>query len=617
MDNDQGAPAYTETGTWATSSSSGYGGKTYRYAYTTTTETATATFRPQIPQSGMYPVYVYYRDSSNRPVDGLFRVQHTGGTTDIRIDQTKNGLRWLFLGEFYFEKGNSGAVILSNSSPTLDKALIADAVRFGGGVGPSGHPRWKEGAKVWIPYVGAPLSAYGEVTIRGEYADWQGGDAYLSIHTNAGGGQGTSSFIHDTNPSPGSVQYRATVHDQIVKDIRSMTGSGWIDRGKKTANFGELRATNNMPHMLVELAFHDHVDDAKWLQNQKFRDLLGRAMYKGLSRYLASSSQVSPLAPTHLVVKNSGSGEVTLSWKSQADPLESQAVATSYIVYVSNNGYGFDNGVEVSGTSLAIKNLTPEALYFFRVTAVNSAGESLPSETMAVRVTPKGEAPKIIIVSGYDRMDRLSTHNKREVNERNYTVQHAWSLARAGYFFDSASNEAIENSAVFLKDYKIADWILGEESTIDETFSAVEQSLVKDFLNDGGSLMVSGSEIGWDLGAKGSVSDQAFLRDYLHVQYVKDSAGTYSVKSDANGAFAGLASFSFDNSTAGTYDVDFADVVAPEGGAKVALTFSTGEGAAIQYGGVYKVLFLSFPIETITSESARDGLMTKTIEFLK
>ncbi len=49
VDNDQGAPSYTETGSWITSSTPGYGGGTYRWSSTFSTLSATATWRPNLP----------------------------------------------------------------------------------------------------------------------------------------------------------------------------------------------------------------------------------------------------------------------------------------------------------------------------------------------------------------------------------------------------------------------------------------------------------------------------------------------------------------------------------------------------------------------------------------
>jgi len=46
-------------------------------------------------------------------------------------------MTWRYLGEFYFEAGTAGYVTLINQSDEYDpsQAVIADAIRFGGGLG--------------------------------------------------------------------------------------------------------------------------------------------------------------------------------------------------------------------------------------------------------------------------------------------------------------------------------------------------------------------------------------------------------------------------------------------------------------------------------------------------
>ncbi|MFC2053387.1 hypothetical protein ACFLV7_03690 [Chloroflexota bacterium] len=45
------------------------------------------------------------------------------------------GMIWRYLGEFYFETGTGGHVTLIIESSDTGQAVIADAVRFGGGMG--------------------------------------------------------------------------------------------------------------------------------------------------------------------------------------------------------------------------------------------------------------------------------------------------------------------------------------------------------------------------------------------------------------------------------------------------------------------------------------------------
>lgn len=645
VDNDDGAPGYAETGIWTTSVYTGYNGGTYRYAATAITETATATWTPTIPADGYYGVYAWYRSGANRVPDAVYRVEHAGGVTEVQVNQERDGITWRYLGTYYFPAGTAGSVTLSNQSAYLGQFVIADAVRFGGGMGSigygggtSGRPRYEECCLTWAPYQNAPEDIYpNDVVCRPNYADWEreaGEDAvYFSWHTNAGGGSGTDTFIHDSHPTPGSAELQDFVHSELIDDIRALWDADWIDRGQKTANFGELRELEEMPGMLAEIAFHDNPDDVADLKEADFRRLTARAVYQGIAKYFADRDGLSPHLlpepPCCVTARNSGPGQATLTWRPplSGDPWGDPA--TAYKVYASTDGYAFDNGHLVTTTQATLEGLDPDRLYFFRVTALNAGGESFPCLTAAVRTTPQGQPPTTLLVDGFDRIDALALIYEdttylgsvarmylERMNSYDYALLHGRALAACGVPFDFAANEAIVAGDALLGDYAAADWILGEESTLDHTFGAAEQVLVAGFLDGGGRLFVSGAEIAWDLDYRDHGRD--FYHNYLRAQYADDDAGTYQVAAQAGGIFAGLAPFSFDDSTHGAYDVDYPDVVNPYGGATINLVYQGGLGgtAGLEYEGAYRLVNLAFPFETIYPAAAREALMCRVTDFL-
>src|SRR6185503_11318765 len=91
----------------------------------------------------------------------------------------------------------------------------------------------------------------------------------------------------------------------------------------------------------------------------------------------------------------------------------------------------------------------------------------------------------------------------------------------SGVRFDSASNEAVIAGQVSLSGYAAVIWMSGEESVADKTFDATEQSLVNSYLNAGGKLFVSGSEIGFEL--EGSGVAPAFYNGQLRADYQADN----------------------------------------------------------------------------------------------
>ncbi len=681
VDNDSAASGYSETGSWSTSGSSGYGGGTYRFANTTATETATAIYEPNIPKEGWYWVSVYFREGGNRPVDTRYRVQHAGGETVVSISQEVHGQTWVYLGQFYFDAGTNGRVILTNESSDVGQALISDAVRFGGGtgtiedcdvsgVGTSGEPRFEEGAQLFARYMGYP-TCDGDVSIRPKYAEWElakgsaaeqnnlaTGDinsVYVSWHTNAGGGTGTSSFIYDPasfindpNPNPtgcsgapggtASGRLRNFIHNEVISDVRAEYDPTWTDRGLKCANFGELRNLSTMPGALFEMGFHDNADDAEAITTPDYRKIVARAVYQGIVQFYNYydnniTTTYLPEPPTHAYARNSGAGQVTLTWQAPPTGTAGGAAATGYKVYMSTHGKGFADGDAVTGTSYTVSGLQPSTTYYFRVAATNVGGESFPTSVVAVRTPPAGEtATPFLIVDGFDRLQRsqmVYTYDSAPLgnlyrgflevmNSYTYMVEHARAMeACCDQAFDGASNEAVISGAVTLGNYELIDWICGEESTADNTLNVTERTLVQNFLDGGGNLIISGAEIGWDIGRSGSGNAAvSFYNNYLKATYAGDDGATYNFA--GSGIYAGISS-SFDNGTSCIYDVNFPDRLSPTAGATAVLTYSggTGDGAAVAYkGSDFGVVNFGFPIETVTDAAVREELLCNAIEFL-
>jgi hypothetical protein len=663
VDNDQPAPdaGYSETGLWTTTAftGTGYAGTDYRYATTVTgTPTAAAVWTATLPVDGRYAVYVWYRPGSGRAPDAGYTVHHAGGETAVSVDQRHHGQTWHYLGTYGFRAGEVATITLTNLSAHAGRVVIADAVRFGGGTfddltgigtgatGPPHEPWWEVASFYYVQKMGMPEPPYGDVTARPIYARWEhagtGDDAvYVSYHSNGFSGyqeiaSGTETYVHNgegLTRTQGSLALRHVIHTEVVNDIRAGWDPAWNDRGEKLKNLGELRElwdddpAVRMPGALIEVAFHDHPSDTDALKEPSFQMLSARAIYQGILKYFEQRDGVDlaelPEPPTHLRVQNLGGGRVRVAWR--PPPTDTLGLvgdaATGYRVYTSSDGLGWSNGLPVPTTAFTLTGLSGGQLLFVRVTATNDGGESFPTETLGVRV---GESPGVLLVNGFDRLngtmlvpetDPTEGYNLRlfldRMNRYDYSVQHGGVIS---YAFDSASNEAVQDGLVSLSDYTLVDWILGEESTSDETLNAAERALLADFLSGGGALFVSGAEVGYHLDSVGA--DEAFYNSVLRADYAGDDAETYRVAPAAGSIFEGLAPFDFD--APGMYDADYPDQLTPLNGSVAALTYDGGLGgtAAVQYAaGCQHLVYFGFPFETIRPDH-RSGVMGRVLGFL-
>ncbi len=654
-DEDEG---FSMKGYWAKSSSAGYN-KSYRYIYAKGVTSAAATFTPNIPESGWYWVSTFYRNGNNRAKDVRYVVRHAGGKSVVSISQETHGLTWVYLGRFYFEKGKQGSVTITNQSTDVNQAIIADAVRFGGGKssvpdeigGLSGEPRFEEAALYYAQYQGYS-GEKSDVSIRPKYAEWElskgswqerNNACYISWHTNAGGGKGTGTetFIYNGRYTKGSPQLRQYIHQEVVGDIRSDFDPNWKDRGQKSANFGELRNLRTMPGALIEIGFHDHEADAKALKTPQFRQLTARAVYQGIARYFAAKEGKIPVflpePPTHLSASNMGNNAMMLKWKAPTFGGAGGHAATGYKIYVGTHGKAFADAIEIKGgstTSYILKNLVASQTYYFKVTATNAGGESFETAIVAARISLDGSKKvDFLIVDGFDRIDRFAAvqqydgdylgvterHFLERMNSYDYAVEHAKALEKAGFTFDGATNEAIIDRFISLNNYAAVDWFLGEESSADNSLDYKEREFIKMYLKQGGALMLSGAEHAYELSRQPRGVAPSFYRDYLKSAYAADDAETYKFYG-VNGSAMNNIKGDFADDKSPIYHVDFPDVLVPYGGAKTIMKYNGGKGgsAAIAYlGRDFKVVNFGFPLESIPDETIRNQVIGNAAKLLK
>jgi uncharacterized lipoprotein YddW (UPF0748 family) len=124
IDNDEGAPAYVETGSWSQGGSAGYSGGGYRFCYTGDN---TATWQKSVPSDGTYEVFAAYLRSSNRSTYVPHEITHAGGVDTVAIDQNGAlGMTETSLGVFPFSTSQPANIRLVATGGS--NVYIADAI---------------------------------------------------------------------------------------------------------------------------------------------------------------------------------------------------------------------------------------------------------------------------------------------------------------------------------------------------------------------------------------------------------------------------------------------------------------------------------------------------------
>lgn len=141
--DDSDSTRFSLSGTWTTGTAQpDKYGTTYRYSWGTNPPSS-ATWKLYVPTPGIYEVYVWYPQASNRATDSPFTVYHAQGTTTVRINQQINGGRWVLLGQFQFRGDGTDKVVLTNDIADTSKLVVADAVKTVFVDVPTGVSEWQ------------------------------------------------------------------------------------------------------------------------------------------------------------------------------------------------------------------------------------------------------------------------------------------------------------------------------------------------------------------------------------------------------------------------------------------------------------------------------------------
>jgi hypothetical protein len=305
--------------------------------------------------------------------------------------------------------------------------------------------------------------------------------------------------------------------------------------------------------------------------------------------YIANVS--TPSAPKAMGAISKNSTSVTLKF-------EPVTGATRYEIYQSTDNSNFSIIKDEASSYYEITGLTPGEVYYFKVKSKNSFGTSSESEVVAAM--PNVNFAEILIVDGVSR------------SSFDAIKQYDLPMTALGKSFSNASAKAIIDGLVDMRSFKLVIWMLLDESSAQDTFNKEEQNKVKEFIDNQGIFIVSGSEIGWDLSNKGDAVDKEFYNNYLRAEYLNDAPGnikdTYYTAKDTNGK-----KYTFDNGTNGIINVSWPDEIKAANGSATSFTFDGYSGAGVAgvsyQSGQGGLEYLSFPIEAVANDTERKDLL--------
>lgn len=679
-----------------------------------------ASYQPNIPQGGKYAVYVSYQSLKNSVSDAQYIVMHKGQRTVFKVNQRMGGGTWVYLGTFDFDRGNNefNRVVVTNSS-SESGLVTTDAVRFGGGMGNierggscSGMPRCLEGARYSAQWAGAPYSVYSskngsddygdDINVRSNMTNWlAGGSTYvptlegkkvpielsLAVHSDAGYTTVNDSIIGSlaictTSFNDGRLNSgvsRMVSHDfadSLLTGLqRDISGKyrKWTRRYLWDRNYSETRKPE-VPSAIIETMSHQNFADMRRGLDPNFRFTLARSLYKTILRFVNGNhsvpSVVQPLPVSNFRIERNSSGGLRLSWIAEKDEQEPTAVPTSYIVYTSEDGIGFDNGTVVYTSSFDFE-AKKGVNYCFKVTALNRGGESFPSETLAAYLSKSAHAKDILVVDGFSRLSgpavvddysrqgfdldsdigvsygltagwngRQQCFDKSRAgsegegslgycgdelagrfimgNNRDGSVCHVKDIAMSGaYNVVGCSLEALDNNLVKLDHYNLVDIAFGLQRNdghslvVYKTFSETLQSKLRSYVKSGGRILVSGAYVGSDMTQP---HERSFMSDVLKTTFTGTDTNAGNNMVDGLGLSFDIIRQINDRHFAAT-SVD--RIAACDGRSFAAMRYQDGSTAGVAYDGTdYKSFVMGYPYECINNVRTRQQVMKGLLGFL-
>lgn len=411
------------------------------------------------------------------------------------------------------------------------------------------------------------------------------------------------------------------VHNVFIKNVATLSNPiYWLTNGNGEANINQtLTVSNNYLDT-------DLLDAGNYLLEIFSEDTRENKTSK---RFPFNVVKLPPELNT-VILKNDS---IKFSW--EAYNLNRLA---GYRIYYSNL---YDNNWKYAANETMIKEDEQEISFAstmeflqptngknlqFYITAVDSLGnESDKSDTYSTVFHDKS-APKLLIVDGFDRYGGNGSWSEPN---HSFNIIYSQAIQRALWYFNisSASNEAVINEEVNLKEYNMVIWFLGDESIEDNTLIGNEQGKLARYLESGGKLLITGEDIGKDLDTKHSFNDftdQLFYHEYLMSNFIHDGLEIlYEVNGAEKTIFEGLNIHFGD-----TYPVESPDDIEPINGAIPIFNYtyerdSTSRKGGIAYTGTFgdsanigSFVYLSFPFETIGDSEKRAELMQKIQRYL-
>lgn len=188
-------------------------GTRYGSTYRSVAGSKKATVAPVFPDAGFYKVYVTWGAGSSRRNPVTYHVNHSKGTETFQLDQIATANEWVQLGTspYYFEKGTSGSVEMTNEDIDVSGSMYAAAVKFE--YAPPEEPDKTYEVNYLDPGIAKPII-----------------DGQISVGEWESASPAATGYVHHDDPSVAAMEYASfqVLYDDSYLYIHLQMDNGYL-----------------------------------------------------------------------------------------------------------------------------------------------------------------------------------------------------------------------------------------------------------------------------------------------------------------------------------------------------------------------------------------------------
>jgi hypothetical protein len=187
-------------------------------------------------------------------------------------------------------------------------------------------------------------------------------------------------------------------------------------------------------------------------------------------------------------------------------------------------------------------------------------------------------------------------------------------LGTTGRSYAVWDRSAAPLTAAILANFDVVVWDVGFAFP---TLDAADRAAIGAYLDGGGALFVSGQDLGWELATQLGAPVLAWYRQYLHANFVLDDTNDYTLDGVPGDPISDGMSLVIQGGD-GANNQEYPDAInAYDAPAHVIFKYTAAQNGAIAADtGVYRVVYLGFGFEAISTAANRALLMQRAINWL-